>query len=105
MSDFTPIDDGGSVITIEGSGFGEGLFSAGPFGGGSSLTVRSLDTVWTNLETEIVSDFVNIGDGGVIIIGTGGGYGVGGYGEGGYGGQDVLIVGDTNTIWTNIDTP
>lgn len=52
ISDFTLIEDGGSVIsTVELVGFGEGGFGEGPFGGGEILTVSGGLTVWTNITT------------------------------------------------------
>lgn len=48
--DFTPSGDLGQVV-ISGSGFGEGGFGEGGFGGSSSVTLSSVTTVWTNIET------------------------------------------------------
>ncbi len=61
-------------------------------------------TLWTELETEIDSDFIDIGDEGVSVI-AGLAYGEGGYGEGGYGGEDTVILNGSPTVWVNIDTP
>jgi len=49
-SDFFPIGDEG-VITIEGSGFGEGGFGEGPFGGGDTVIVSGGETQWTDIYT------------------------------------------------------
>jgi hypothetical protein len=49
------------------------------------------------------SDFVNIGDFGVITIDIG--FGDGGFGDGPYGGYSTTIIDGSPTIWTNIETP
>lgn len=49
-SDFYPIGDDG-VLTISGSGFGEGGFGEGPFGGGQTIILDSSETEWTEIRT------------------------------------------------------
>ncbi|MCI0554203.1 MAG: hypothetical protein L0287_24905, partial [Anaerolineae bacterium] len=49
-SDFFPIGDEG-VVTIEGSGWGEGGFGEGPWGGGTTVILSGGETVWTEIET------------------------------------------------------
>lgn len=52
------------------------------------------------------SDFVNIGDEGLITVTTSVGFGEGGFGEGGFGGDTITVeVGSSSTVWTNISTP
>ena len=53
-----------------------------------------------------VSDFINIGDEGVIIVTQESAYGEGAYGEGVYGGSSTVIpIGGGETEWTDIYTP
>jgi hypothetical protein len=53
ISDFTLIEDGGSVVVVtEGDGgFGEGGFGEGPFGGGQTVVITNSSTVWTEITT------------------------------------------------------
>jgi len=49
-----------------------------------------------------MSDFIDIGDAGVILI-PGVGFGEGGFGEGPFGGGSSLIVSSGITTWTEIE--
>jgi hypothetical protein len=58
------------------------------------------------MELDTGVDFVNIGDEGVLVISSGGGFGEGGFGEGPFGGAvDSIVINLPGTVWTNIDTP
>lgn len=50
-SDFTPIEDGGSVITTVASAYGEGAYGEGPYGGDSTVTIGFIETQWTDIDT------------------------------------------------------
>lgn len=50
------------------------------------------------------SDFIAIGDDGIIVV-DGDGFGEGGFGEGPFGGGETVIIGTGETQWTNIDEP
>lgn len=52
-----------------------------------------------------MSDFINIGDNGIIIVTTTTGFGEGGFGEGPFGGGVQVATISAVTVWTNIATP
>lgn len=69
-----------------------------------SNTIES-GVVFISYELDSGVDFVASGDEGVIVV-PGYGYGEGPYGEGTYGGGDTtIVVGNSPTVWTNIETP
>lgn len=52
------------------------------------------------------SDFIDIGDEGVIIVSAAVGFGEGGFGEGPFGGgEEVIMISGGETEWTNITEP
>ena len=51
------------------------------------------------------SDFIDVGDVGVIIISTQTGFGEGGFGDGLFGGGESSVVINSATVWTDINTP
>jgi hypothetical protein len=51
-TEFTDVEEGGTVIVIPPVGFGEGGFGEGPFGGsGETVVIGPGTTEWTNIDT------------------------------------------------------
>lgn len=72
---------------------------------GDFIEIEDTSGTFADLEDDTGVDFFNIGDGGVIIT-EGEGWGEGPWGDDPWGGgEDTIIIDNSVTEWTNIETP